>query len=65
MTARVLLAQRATATLPPTPPEQLDEAFERIKKENGGELAFNAAIGAVPDQAATGQRRYRDQPPGR
>jgi peptidyl-prolyl cis-trans isomerase C len=48
--ARVLLAQEAQRALPPTPPEQVEAALDKLKEENGGEQRFLAALGATPDQ---------------
>ena len=48
--ARVLLAQEAQRALPPTPPDDVEAALEKLKEENGGEQRFLAALGATPDQ---------------
>ena len=48
--ARVLLAQEAQRSLPPTPDAEVDAALEKLKEEHGGEQRFLMMIGATPDQ---------------
>jgi parvulin-like peptidyl-prolyl isomerase len=48
--ARVLLAQEAQRSLPPTPDPEVDAALDRLKEEHGGEQRFLMMIGATPDQ---------------
>lgn len=48
--ARVLLAQAAQRTLPPTPADEVEAALDRLKEEHGGEQRFLMMVGASPDQ---------------
>src|SRR3954467_6455351 len=48
--ARVLLSQEAQRALPPTPPEEVEAALDKLKEENGGEQRFLAMLGAAPEQ---------------
>lgn len=54
--SRVLLAQHAMNTMPPTPAGDVDAAFEKLKQDHGGELQFYAQVGATPEQADTIRR---------
>lgn len=47
---RVLLAQEAQRSLPPSSPQEIDAAMEKLKQEHGGESRFLASLGAAPDQ---------------
>lgn len=47
---RVLLAQEAQRTLPPSAADEVDAALEKLKQEHGGEGRFLASLGAAPDQ---------------
>lgn len=48
--ARVLLAQEAQKSLPPTPAAEVEAALDRLKEDHGGEQRFLMMIGATPDQ---------------
>ena len=48
--ARVLLAQEAQRTMPPTPADEVEAALEKLKEDNGGEQRFFMMIGATSDQ---------------
>ncbi len=47
--ARVLLAQHAEKSMPPTPEPEVDSAVEKLKEEYGGESWFFARTGATPE----------------
>jgi parvulin-like peptidyl-prolyl isomerase len=48
--ARVLLAQEAKRSLPPTPAEEVEAALDKLKEEHGGEQRFLMMIGATSEQ---------------
>ncbi len=50
ITGRVVLVQKARETIPEIPEEEVDQRFEQIKAEHGGEGPLLMAVGLTRDQ---------------